>query len=455
MLRKNVFHFIIFNLVSIFNAHSQQLDVTGDSRMRGKLDLMDLNQSIIVGNYAGIYNNGSSNSFFGCEAGELNNTGGVNSFFGHQAGLYNTSGSQNSFFGTQSGLHNEIGQRNSSFGAEAGSGNKIGNENSFFGAFAGFNSTGSDNAMFGADAGRNTTSGEKNTFMGYQSGYVNSTGFNNTFIGFKSGILNTEGDGNTALGYQSLHLNQRGFQNVGIGYEALYSNLTNYNTGIGTQVLYNTIDGQRNTAVGGFAGYNNDNAASTFIGYGTGSTTGVTNSTAIGYNAIVNANNKVRIGDDNILVIEGNVAFSPMSDRRLKENIKPVDLGLQFIQDLNPVMYHRIANENPDLEMGLIAQELDSVLIKYEDSKITMVNHGADGFLSVRYNDLFAPLIKAIQEQQEIINDQARSIKELSGEVLLQMHQQKSMEDKILDVNNHLESLVAQMVAIRVKESNK
>jgi hypothetical protein len=49
------------------------------------------------------------------------------------------------------------------------------------------------------------------------------------------------------------------------------------------------------------------------------------NATAIGAQAIVNASNKVRLGNTSVTVIEGQVAFTASSDKTKKENFKPVD----------------------------------------------------------------------------------------------------------------------------------
>ena len=51
----------------------------------------------------------------------------------------------------------------------------------------------------------------------------------------------------------------------------------------------------------------------------------LTNATAIGNGATVNASNKVRLGDANVTVIEGQVAFTASSDKTQKENFQPVD----------------------------------------------------------------------------------------------------------------------------------
>jgi hypothetical protein len=49
------------------------------------------------------------------------------------------------------------------------------------------------------------------------------------------------------------------------------------------------------------------------------------NATAIGYDARVNASNKIRLGNTQVTVIEGQVQFTASSDRTKKENFKPVD----------------------------------------------------------------------------------------------------------------------------------
>jgi hypothetical protein len=51
----------------------------------------------------------------------------------------------------------------------------------------------------------------------------------------------------------------------------------------------------------------------------------LTNATAIGNGAIVNASNKIRLGNAAVTVIEGQVAFTASSDKTKKENFKPVN----------------------------------------------------------------------------------------------------------------------------------
>jgi len=123
------------------------------------------------------------------------------------------------------------------------------------------------------------------------------------------------------------------------------------------------------------------------------------NATAIGYNAEVNASNKVRIGNTAVTVIEGAVSLTSPSDARLKDRITPVSDGLALINDLNPVSYHRTNNPESDIEMGLLAQEVEATLEKHGLGNSGMVHQpNEDAYMSLRYNDLLAPMIKAIQE---------------------------------------------------------
>ena len=158
----------------------------------------------------------------------------------------------------------------------------------------------------------------------------------------------------------------------------------NRNTAIGSEALNGNAAGNRNTAIGYFADV---------------TSSALENATAIGNSAKVNASNKVRIGNTSVTVIEGQVAFSASSDARLKENITVVDAGLALVNDLNPVSYHRINSSSDDIEMGLLAQEVEEVLAAHGVSNSGMVHQATeDAYRSVRYNDLLAPMIRAIQE---------------------------------------------------------
>lgn len=84
------------------------------------------------------------------------------------------------------------------------------------------------------------------------------------------------------------------------------------------------------------------------------------------------------------------------SDARQKTNIKPSDLGLDFINQLNPVKFNWIFDsENERPHYGLIAQELEEVL---GNDRFFAGLRIENGFYSLNYSQLIAPLVKAVQE---------------------------------------------------------
>ena len=109
------------------------------------------------------------------------------------------------------------------------------------------------------------------------------------------------------------------------------------------------------------------------------------------------------------------VAWSVTSDRRWKENIEPSNLGLNFINDLKPVFYTRKNDESKKVEYGIIAQELEASLNKFGANTNGIITKDDQGMYSVRYNDLLAPMIKAIQEQQAMIEELKAEIQTLKN----------------------------------------
>ena len=86
----------------------------------------------------------------------------------------------------------------------------------------------------------------------------------------------------------------------------------------------------------------------------------LTNATAIGNGAIVNASNTIRLGNASVTVIEGQVAFTNASDRRLKKDIVDTRYGLNTILELRPVDYQMKSNNLE--QIGFIAQELRPIV---------------------------------------------------------------------------------------------
>jgi hypothetical protein len=262
------------------------------------------------------------------------------------------------------------------------------------------------NTFIGLDAGNFTMSGtlfsaSRNTGVGYQSLFLLTTGYENSAFGNLSLYSNTTGRWNSALGNEALYSNTTGGGNSAFGRFSLYSNTTgSYNSAFGWGSLAFNITGNYNTSIGDFAGINIE----------TGS-----NNIAIGYNTQVpsgSGDNQIRLGNTAITYAGIQVAWTVTSDRRYKENINPIGLGLGFISKLNPVSYQRKNDENKKTEYGLIAQEVEEVLKELGIENHAMLTITDEGMYELRYNDLIAPMIKAIQELKEQ-NEQLKKEKDI------------------------------------------
>ena len=90
------------------------------------------------------------------------------------------------------------------------------------------------------------------------------------------------------------------------------------------------------------------------------------------------------------------------SDRAKKKNIISSDLGLSFINSLNPVKYHWLNDENTSpYHYGLIAQDVDEVVSK----DIAAIITEDSGSWNMAYNELISPMIKAIQQLSEKVDE--------------------------------------------------
>jgi hypothetical protein len=86
----------------------------------------------------------------------------------------------------------------------------------------------------------------------------------------------------------------------------------------------------------------------------------LSNATAIGSGAVVNASNKIRLGNTGVAVIEGNVPYTFTSDRNQKENFRPVDgeQVLRKIGGLNLTSWNYIGHDPEQFRhYGPVAQE--------------------------------------------------------------------------------------------------
>lgn len=98
------------------------------------------------------------------------------------------------------------------------------------------------------------------------------------------------------------------------------------------------------------------------------------------------------------------------SDARLKDNIKDIEYGIEEIKKLRPVTYNLISNSREDRNLGLIAQETKEVI-----KEIVHVGDDPDHTMGIKYSELIPVLIKAIQEQQQMIDELQATVAQLQS----------------------------------------
>lgn len=395
---------------------------------------------------AALEKNASFNSSaFGYNTLKNNIGGSYNSGFGAFALYTNTTGYENTAIGIAS-LENNNSYYNSALGAFSLNKNTLGHDNTGLGYYAmNQNSTGVYNTSVGAFSMSANTSGGQNVAVGYKALSTNLGGFYNSALGASALQGNQSGDYNSAFGTAALSASNSDF-NSAFGYTALRNNAGGLgNTAIGLQSLHSNVSGSWNTAIGMNAGIGLPNNVSnvTCIGSQTGWAT--------------TSSNQVNIGDFSVSWIGGQTGWFHYSDKRIKNDIKEDVPGLSFITRLKPITYHvdidkqeEIANSGTKTNQELIRPitnnngEPDQYLNKpvqkdwegkYDVEKIKMTGFFAQdveeaaksinysfngvhnpkngGLYSLDYSAFVVPLVKAVQEQQSIIEKQQKQIDDL------------------------------------------
>jgi len=379
---------------------------------KGTINFVNTGNSVFIGTLAGANDNLTTNN---------------NTFVGFNTGRDNTNGSLNTAVGANSLLNNTTGWRNTAIGVNA---LRTGTTSQY-------------NTAVGYDALPNITTGESNISMGYLSMTSCTDCNSNTAIGVQAMQSLVLGNYNVALGRNSCSGNgpgtitnfsdvvgigrntflnkDSGNNSVAVGYAACFFEVTgSHNTGIGSSALSNNTSGQYNSALGYNSGRFPTNSSN------------FTNTSALGYASNVNASNKIRFGNTNVTVIEGQVAYSWPSDGRFKSNIQENVPGLDFVMGLRPVTYkfdtkkfdEFLYKEAPDsvkaevigvqdysasqqiTHTGFVAQEIESLVneLGYDFDGLNVPKTEHQNY-SVSYSTFVVPLVKAVQEQQVIIDD--------------------------------------------------
>ncbi len=286
--------------------------------------------------------------------------------------------------------------------------------------------------------------GSDNVVVGLNSMLSNSGGQNSTYGNFAMSA-NANGGANTAGGYAALFMNVSGNANTAGGYAALYSNNGDFNSTFGVKSLAGISSGSYNSGLGAYA-MNNNNTGNFNTAVGTfadvaGSS--FNNATAVGNGAVAQNNDVVQLGDANVTQVEcWSGVYTTTSDGRFKYKISEQDVkGLEFIKRLRPVVYNldtkklteymiknlpeetkkNHLNKNFDKstairQSGFIAQEVEAAAkeVGYDFNGV-QVPQTSDGHYSLAYSQFVVPLVKAVQEQQQIIEGLVKEVEALKS----------------------------------------
>ncbi len=388
------------------------------------------NDNIAIGSRALEYNTASNNIAIGKDALAFNTTPAFLTAIGYKALNSNITGVKNTALGTSALTQNVAGGENTAVGYNALKANTRWNNTAMGSEALGANTIGDYNSALGSRALQQNTTGERNTAIGAYTLNNNTTGSSNTGLGFQA--LGGNGSYNTAVGDFALFWNQTASSNTALGAKALYFTEGSHNTGIGANALYSTVNAEFNTAVGFNAGANFASGwNNTFIGAQADlSFNGQFNAIAIGNLATPTDNSKVRIGNSANWSYEAFANWTNISDGLYKKNIKENVAGLSFILKLRPVTYNldvsalskkfkeeriegrdafmkkAIAEKEQMLWTGFVAQEVE-VAATSADFNFSGVDkpRNKQGVYGLRYAEFVVPLVKAVQEQQLMIEE--------------------------------------------------
>lgn len=339
-----------------------------------------------------------------------------------------TSGNGNTAMGDNAGGQITIGTNNTAVGRQAMQNLTSGSNNTAIGQASMFTGLGNENVGVGANSlsGNLNAVFEKNVALGFRALYSGGSGTfaRNTAVGH-SALDGTSASDNTAVGHRAMFNNTTGSQNTAVGVEAMMTTNTGFNNvAVGYASLKTNTTGSYHTSVGRNTGPNGNNYV---------------NTTCIGIDATATASNQVRIGNTFVTSIGGQVGWSTLSDGRFKRDVSENVPGLDFIKHLRPVTYRvdnlalrkaygiedgeerSLANEPgslpiSELTTGFIAQEVEAAAraAGFTFSGVDVPKNDGDTY-ALRYAEFVVPLVKAVQEQQALIDALVRRIETLEG----------------------------------------
>jgi len=292
-------------------------------------------------------------------------------------------------------------------------------------------SGGSYVVSLGEEAGENlnTLNNYYNISIGNQAGYTANVNWGHIYIGKQAGKFLT--GGNICIGYESgvgvsgsstassvtaigkfaLKAITTGGPCVALGSYAGWKLTSGINNVIiGDQSGYNVTTGASNTFLGEAAGHSTTTGTDNIcIGkYAYGPTTGA-NNILIGTGSTLSAqtvSNQITLGNSSISTLRCQVtSISALSDRRDKTDINTLDLGLNFINALNPVKFKWNSREgilkDGSYEAGFIAQDFQESQKDFNAEYLNLVLDTNPEKLEAAPGKLMPIVVQAIKELLE------------------------------------------------------
>jgi len=128
--------------------------------------------------------------------------------------------------------------------------------------------------------------------------------------------------------------------------------------------------------------------------------------------------------------------YMATSDRRIKNNLRDLDPVLEKVLQLRPRNYYLISDDLSRKQIGVVAQELETVLPE-------LVSQEA-GIKGVAYSKLSVVALKAIQEQQALITNLSLQLEKLNYHLQESKRKVDTLQTKV-DTFENLEKRIVQL----------
>jgi hypothetical protein len=224
------------------------------------------------------------------------------------------------------------------------------------------------NTCLGHNAAGALTTGRANTIVGNQVGRQLTTGVGNVLVGASAGDLLTTGTNNAF---------------VGVGAGASSAGTASNNTAIGHDAGFN-----------GGVTYTGSNVM--LLGKGANPS-----GTAV--------SNEITLGNSSITALRCEVStISALSDKRDKIDIEPLNYGLAFLNELNPVEFTWNMRDGAKVgvkDIGFIAQDLAELEDEHDPERLRLTLRSNPDKMEATPGRLIPILVKAIQELAAEIED--------------------------------------------------